>query len=263
MCEDEAYALDKYGSAEEAEQMTAERLWAAYQTLLKEARVIFYYAGSASPERVETVIRNAFAPLITPRETQFTCEIVPEAKGEVRSYTDRFDVAQGKLALGFRTGGITADHPDYPALMVCNAIYGGTATSKLFMNVREKLSLCYFASSMMDKLKGLVVVSSGVEFSNFDVARREILAQLEAVQKGDFTDEELHVGRQALVSSLRTMQDSHSRVEDFWVTQQIAGITYTPESLLGAIERVDRSQVMRVASQLALDTIYYLTGKEA
>ena len=263
MCENEAYALDKYGSAEEAEHMTAQQLWDAYRKLLKEARVIFYYAGASSLERVEQVIRSTFAPLITPRKTELTCEVVDGPRGEVRSYTDRFDVAQGKLALGFRTGGITVDHPDYPAMMVCNAIYGGTASSKLFMNVREKLSLCYFASSLMDKLKGLMVVSSGVEFSNFEIARQEILTQLKAVQDGDFTDEELHVGRQSLVSSLRTMQDSHGRIEDFWVTQKIAGTGGTPEDLLQAVEKVDRAQVVAVARKLSLDTVYYLTGKEA
>ena len=263
MCEGEAYALDKYGSAEEAEQMTAERLWAAYQNLLKEARVIFYYAGAADPERVEQAVRTSFAPLITPRKMTFACEVIDSPRSQTRSYTDRFDVAQGKLALGFRTGGITVNHPEYPGLLVCNAIYGGTATSKLFMNVRERLSLCYFASSMLDKLKGLMVVSSGVEFSNFEVARQEIMTQLEAVKNGDFTDEELHVGRQSLVSSLRTMQDSHGRIEDFWVTQKVAGTTGTPEELLQAVERVDRARVRAAAEKLALDTVYYLTGKEA
>lgn len=262
MCEGEAYALDKYGFAEEAENMTAEHLWARYQTLRKEARVVFYYSGSAPIDKVERVLRDAFAPIITPRECAVSCEVIAEPKGEVRSYTDHMDVTQGKLALGFRTGGITVDSPYYPALMVCNAVYGGTATSKLFMNVREKLSLCYFAASLVDKLKGLMVVSSGVEFSNFEIARDEILKQLDAMKQGDFTEEDLHVGRQAIISSLRTMMDSHGRMEDFWMTQMVSGYTETPEALIAKIESVTHEQVRMVAQKMTLDTIYYLAGEE-
>lgn len=263
MCEGEAYAVDKYGRADEAESMTAQALWERYQTLCREARVVFYYGGSADVDRVERAVREAFAPLMTPRTAAIACEVPAAPRGEPRSFTDRMDVAQGKLALGFRTGGITVNSPDYPALLVCNAVYGGTASSKLFINVRERLSLCYFASSMVDKLKGLMVVSSGVEFSNFEVARQEILAQLEAVRKGDFTEEELTVGRRAVVSSLRTMMDSQGRMEDFWFTQTVAGQNGTPEELMGRVEQVTRQQVCDVAKRLSLDAIYYLTGKEA
>ena len=262
MCEGEAYAVDKYGRADEAEAMTPQDLWQRYQTLLREARVVFYYGGSADADRVERAIREAFAPLITPRTAPITCDVPAAPRGEVRSFTDHMDVAQGKLALGFRTGGITVNSPEYPALLVCNAIYGGTASSKLFMNVRERLSLCYFASSMVDKLKGLMVVSSGVEFSNFEVARQEILTQLEAVRRGEFTDEELTVGRRAVVSSLRTLMDSHGRMEDFWFTQTVAGQTGTPEELMARVEQVTRQQVQDVAGRLSLDAVYYLAGKE-
>jgi len=262
MCEGEAYALDKYGVAEEAETMSAETLWTHYNELLETARIVFYYSGSASLERVERIIREVFAPIVAPRSVKTDCEIISSPKGDVRSHKERFDVTQGKLALGFRTGGITANSEDYPALMVCNALYGGTATSKLFMNVRERLSLCYFASSMLDKLKGLMVVSCGVDFSNFDVAREEILAQLNEMKTGNFSEEELNIGRQALISSLSTMQDSHGRTEDFWVTQQTAGVVRSPDELIHEIEKVTKDQVISVANKLCLDTIYYLTGKE-
>lgn len=103
-----------------------------------------------------------------------------------------------------------------------NALYGGTSTSKLFLNVREKLSLCYFASSMLDKLKGLLVVSSGVEFDKFGVAQEEILAQLEAVRGGQFSDRELEAARRAVSSSLRSALDSQGRLEDHWTTQALS-----------------------------------------
>lgn len=263
MCAGEAYALDKLGSAAEAERMTAADLWEQYQALLRSARVVFYYGGAAEPERVEDAVRAAFSPIITPRRTALSCAVKARPEQSVRAVTDRMDVTQGKLALGFRTGGITMSHPDYPALLVMNALYGGTPNSKLFMNVREKLSLCYFASSMMDKLKGLMVVSSGVEFEKFGQAREEILAQLEAVRRGDFTEDELTAARQAVTSSLRSALDSQGRLEDYWTTQLLSGGSLTgPDSLIGPVERVTVQDVARAARAVELDTVYYLTGKE-
>lgn len=263
MCAGEAYALDKLGDAREAEEMTAQRLWQRWRDLQRQARIVFYYGGAAAPERVEEAVRSAFAPLLTPREGALPCLVKARPDGAVREVTDRMDVTQGKLVLGFRTGGITMEHPDYPALLVCNALYGGTSNSKLFMNVREKLSLCYFASSMLDKLKGLMVVSSGVEFAQFGRARDEILAQLEAVRRGDFTPEELEAARRAVSGSLRTSLDSQGRLEDYWTTQAMTGASGGgPDELIGPVEQVSADDVRRAAQAVELDTIYYLAGKE-
>jgi predicted Zn-dependent peptidase len=116
---------------------------------------------------------------------------------------------------------------------------------------------------MMDKLKGLLVVSSGVEFSKFQVARDEILAQLEAVRQGDFTQEELAAAKQALTGSLRSCLDSQGRLEDHWTTQAVSGGEMVgPEALIGPVEQVTAQDVRRAAQAVQLDTVYYLTGKE-
>ena len=263
MCAGEAYALDKLGDAEQAEHMTAAALWERYQTLLSQARVVFYYGGAAHPDRVEEAVRASFAPLIRPRLGKLECQVKARPDGPVRQVEDRMDVTQGKLAMGFRTGGITLGHPDYPALLVMNALYGGTSTSKLFLNVREKLSLCYFASSMLDKLKGLLVVSSGVEFDKFGVAQEEILAQLEAVRGGQFSDRELEAARRAVSSSLRSALDSQGRLEDHWTTQALSGRALEgPDALMDPVERVTADDVVRAARAVELDTVYRLMGKE-
>ena len=165
------------------------------------------------------------------------------------------DVTQGKLALGFRTGGTTCWEEDYPALVMCNAIFGGTTLSKLFLNVREKLSLCYYASSMLEKMKGLMLVSSGIEFDKYETARDEILAQLEAVRRGEIADWELEGARRTL--------DDQGRQEEFWLGQAAAGLDTTIEELCARFETVTREQVAAAAQKLELDTIYFLKGKEA
>ncbi len=208
-------------------------------------------------------MRCAFAPLLTGRDAPVRCQVEAEPKGPVRTVTDAMDVTQGKLAIGFRTGGITMASDDYPALVVCNALYGGSANSKLFLNVREKLSLCYYASSMLDKVKGLMVVSSGVEFAQFDRAQEAILDQLEAVRRGDFTQEELTAAIRTVTGSLRGRQDSQGQMED----DRLTGVLFHAAAgedgeLIKAVEAVTADQVAGAAQKLKLDTIFRLTGKE-
>ena len=264
MCAGEAYALDKLGRADEVESISPETLWERYQQLLKEAQVVFYYGGSADLLRVESAVRHGFAPLLTARKRQYSCEIVARPSGPVRTVTERMDVTQGKLAMGFRTGGIGPDSPEYAALTVCNALYGGTAHSKLFMNVREKMSLCYYVSSQLDMLKGLMVVSSGVEFGDFEKAQEAILAQLDDIRQGRFTDEELNAAVRAIVSALSGQKDSQGQMEDTCVTRYLAsGMLDDTEKLIHAVEAVTPEEVAAAAGMVCLDTVYCLTGREA
>lgn len=264
MCKGEAFALDKLGSARQAVNLTAEELWEHYQTLLSEAGVIFYYNGSAPLERVESAVRHSFGVLLTDRNSRAECQVVPEPAGQIREATDYLDVTQGKLAMGFRTGGVTMSDVRFPALLVCNALYGGTGTSKLFVNVRERMGLCYFASSMIDKLKGILMVISGVDFSDFAVARDEILAQLEAIRRGDFTEAELTAAVQSVVNGIISRQDSQGQMEDDAVTGLLSvGDMVYNAALIGSVQQVTAQQVAEVARLIQLDMIYYLAGKES
>lgn len=264
MCADEPYGLDKLGFAEEAAQITPEQLWSRYQALLKSAPINLYYCGSAPVERVENALRQALRAL--PERTQpvpLRAPIQPCMAEQVRCFEDSMDVTQGKLTMGWRTGGITIRSEEYPALLVLNAVFGGTTTSKLFMNVRERLSLCYYASSMLDKQKGLMLVSSGVEFDKVDEAKKEILAQFDLCVRGEFTEQELEAARRAVISGLTASGDSQGLLEFYWQTQPAAGLSQKPEELIAAVERVTAEQVAAAAEKMRLDAIYFLKGKEA
>lgn len=262
MCSGEAFGVDKLGSEESARAIAAKSLWQRYETLLKTARVELYFCGSAEPERAENALRNAFAALPGggTRENP-GCTVIADAE-ETRTVEERMDVTQGKLAMGFRTGGITMDSPEYPALLLMNAVFGGTTTSKLFMNVREKLSLCYFASSMIDRRKGILLVSSGIEFDKYEQAKSEIMAQLEACRKGEIEDWELEGARRSVISALEVTADNQGRQEDYWLGQAAADASESPEELAARVERVTREEVAAAAKKLSLDTIYFLKGME-
>lgn len=264
MCEGEGYGVDRYGDESHASAITPQSLWSAYRDLLTHAAVELYYCGSAEPERVETALRTALDGL--PVNGERVCcgregkTVSPRREPKV--VEESMEVTQGKLAMGFRTGGVTVWSEAYPALLVFNAVYGGTTTSKLFMNVREKLSLCYFASSALERFKGLILVSSGIEFDKYDKAREEILHQLELCRRGELEDWELTGGIRSVVSSLTATLDSQGRQEDYWLSQAVAGMAQEPSALAAQVEKVTREQVMAVAEKVTLDTVYFLKGQE-
>ena len=255
----EAYGVSKYGSPEDVAAITPEALYAHYQKILATSQVELIFTGDADTACLENTLREVFSAL--PREalvkTGTTLGTMPEA---VRDVAEQMDVTQGKLVMGFRTG-ITSGDAQYPALLMLNGVYGGSLTSKLFMNVREKMSLCYYASSGIDRFKGVMVVSSGVDTQQYETAREEILKQLDACKQGDITEEELESTRSFLISSLKTGEDSPYNLDDFQLGQVIGGFDYTAESLAQSLEAVTIPEIQAVAEQLKLDTVYFLHGE--
>jgi len=192
MCSGEAYAVDTLGeSAEDALKLSPITLTKHYREIIEKARIEIFYCGSAEAQRVETAVSYALEAL--PRATDELKQPFTDIKmttDEVRYFKDSLDVTQGKLSVGFRLGEVMKK-PDVAALLVFNALYGGSVTSKLFLNVREKLSLCYYASSHIERHKGLLIVSSGIEIEKYDDALAEILRQLELLRQGEISGEGL------------------------------------------------------------------------
>lgn len=267
MCVDEAYGVDALGGEISMAAVTPEGVWTAYQELLKYARVEIFYCGTAPVQEVERALAGLVDGLKAVQKTMrpLTCEVRVRPDHEPEMVLERLDVTQGKLVLGFRTGGVRLagdSREEYAALTVFNALYGGTATSKLFLNVREKLSLCYYASSVLESIKGVMLVSSGVEFDKMDQAQREILDQLEAVRAGSFTEEEVTSAKQAVINVYKSALDSRAQLEVHSQTAAVCGAWTSLEELAREVEGVTAEQVVQVANKLSLDTVYRLVGKE-
>lgn len=262
MCAGQPYGIPRIGEPEDLKNITAKSLYAHYRDLLATSRVELFYMGSLSPEAVTKVLQAALAEL--PRAEVFVpvgTTPAPQAR-PVQEKTERLDVTQGKLSLGFFTD-ITAKDPRYPALVLAATVFGGGATSKLFTNVREKMSLCYYASASFEKFKGVLSVSSGVEFSKLETAKTEILRQLEACKAGDITDDELESARGYLVSDLKIAMDSPGRLDDYYMGQILLEQDGTMQDLASAIARVTKQEAADAIQALRLDTIYALEGVTA
>ena len=264
MCCCEDFAVSRFGDEASCEAIHYKKLTRHYRELVRSCPVELFYCGRAPFREVENALRDAFSGM--PRG-EINYDIGTEVRmnaleAEPRTCEEVMDVTQGKLVLGFRLGECM-EEPNRAAIQVFNALYGSGATSKLFLNVREKLSLCYYASSAVDLRKGLMLVSSGVSFENFESAKREILAQLENVKNGDITDDELLWAKRAVASDLRAALDSQGELEGYWLSQAVDGLDYGPEELAALVEDVTKEDVMAVAKSTELDMIYFLRGEDA
>jgi len=258
MCQGDSFSIPRLGKVKEVEAITNDALFAHYLQILKTSPIEIFYVGSAASD---TVIQ-ALTPLVScladcPSDIPAQNLFIPSQKEQ--ELFETMDVSQAKLCMGFHCG-IGYDHPDYAAMQVFNTLYGAGMTSKLFVNVRERLSLCYYANSSYYGAKGIMTVSCGIDEENESLAKQEILAQLEACQSGQITQEELSAAKSTLLSSLRSIPDSPGSLEGFYATASIGGIRFSIDEYMAAISRVSAQDVQRAAQQIKLHTTYCLKG---
>ena len=258
LCTGEAYGVSRLGDEKSVEKTSPQKLYAEYRRLVASAPMELFYCGSAELSRVEDALLNALSAL--PRQGVAPVPVTERhrPRQETRVVREGMDVTQGKLGMGFSC---TSD--DESALLLGNLLFGGSSNSKLFLNVREKLSLCYYASSLYHRQKGLITVSSGVEFADFQPAYEEILSQLQALRQGQLEPWELDAAKGVLRSAYAAMEDSQGRLENFYLGQAIEGRSDSPEDLSREMEETSAERIFRAMETVKLDTVYYLERKEA
>lgn len=261
MFRDEAYGVDRLGEEEDVAPITAQALYAHYRQLLATSRVEICYMGRLPAETVAEEFRRALGELPRQATVPVSTVFVPAA-GEVKTVTESLDVTQGKLCMGFRLG-TRAGEPDWAAMVVLNSVYGSGVTSKLFVNVREKMSLCYYAGTSLEKFKGVMVVSSGIEFSQYETAKAAILRELDACRRGEITAQELDSAKKHLVSSLRASMDSPGQLDEYYLGQAISGTNGTIGEFIRRVEAVTADDCAACARRITLDTVFFLKGEEA
>ena len=261
MCCYEPFAVSRLGTEDTAESIYYQKLTKHYRNLIMTSPVEIFYCGSLGADFVAEKLSDALSGM--PRgeiDYDIGTDIRMNSVEELpREFSDELSVTQGKLVMGYRLGECM-DDPDIAAMYVFNAVFGGCVTSKLFMNVREKLSLCYYASSLVDLHKGLMIVSSGVDFDKFDAAKTEIEAQLEAVRRGEVDADELLAAKKSVASDLRAILDSQYNLEGFYLANTIDGLDLSPEELAAAVECVELDAVVEIARSVVPDAVYYLRG---
>ena len=257
MCAGDPYGIARMGEPEEVAAITPKVLLQHYERIRRESPVELLYVGSAAPEKVERALRPIFAG--EARDYRPLPEQTALRLGQKQDLSEVMEVAQGKLCMGFVTP-ITNRTPQFPAMQLLSAVFGGDMTSKLFMNVREKQSLCYSIGAGYYSAKGIVLVSAGIDFDKEQQVRREVLHQLALCRAGEITETELDGARQALISALEAVPDSPSAIEGYYSAMTLGGSGMDPQTHRAALEAVTREDVVAAAQSLELHTTYFLKG---
>lgn len=260
MCDREAFGINRYGSREDVTALKREDMTKVWERVLRTSRIEIMALGDCDPVPIYDSFLNAFQKLDRDPVSKLQTEIIKEVT-KPREFTDTIEVAQSKLVLGLRAGAaVPQDAVASTKLM--SAVFGGTPSSKLFLNVREKLSLCYYCSARYDWNKGILLVESGVETENIDRAQTEILGQLDEIRAGKLTEEELLAAKLSVGNSYRTVGDYLGGLENWYVSQAFCEKVQSPEEAAEEINSVTVEQVVQAANRVVLDTVYRMVGKE-
>ncbi len=258
MCAHEKYRLRVHGNEEHLQQVDRFELYTYYKNMLQNNLCDLYVVGDISSAELMKDIENIFPPIHTKTESLQT-ETEETVEIEVKEVIEQQDVQQAKLHIGYRTH-CTYKDDAYFALQVFNGLFGGFPNSKLFMNVREKHSLAYYAASRLESLKGLLIIVSGIDGSDYKKARTIIEDQLLAMQNGDFTDEMMNETKEMIINQFLESLDNPTGMVEMNYHQVLGESSWPLDSFSEHIQQVTKEEVMNVANNIQEDTVYLLTS---
>ncbi|MBQ2286494.1 MAG: insulinase family protein [Clostridia bacterium] len=261
MYKDEAYGIPKCGTVEDVEKITGESLFAAWRDMLETAYVRIIIIGAALPARLFDDISHNFTDCKRHNITDCANSKPTAFLSEPVTVTEKMPVQQGKLVMGFSAEMIGDDSVTLP-LMVMTDIFGGGPYSRLFSNVREKMSLCYYCSASSVRIKGLLTVESGVESQNADKTEKAVIEQLDAVKKGEFSDFEFESSLKSIKDSLSTYNDSQNSLDAWYSVKAYNKELYSPEDIAEKLAEITRDDVIKAADGVKLHTVYKLLPQE-
>lgn len=258
MCTEEPFGIYDYGSIEDIEKIDSKALYQHYTKALQTMPVDIYFTGDIDNSKIIELSEKLKKLERTNIKNVGIGEIDKDVK-EVKIITEKMNVNQGKLTMGFRTY-IAPGSKEYYSLMVYSTVLGGGMHSKLFQNVREKASLAYYAFSRLEKFKGLMVISSGIESENKDKAIEIINKQLEDIKKGKISDYEYDSTLKSIETGIKSLKDSQLQMVDFYMSQDLTGQGDNFDTLVEKVKKVTKEDIVKAAKNIKLDTIYFLTS---
>ncbi len=264
MYEGEPFGLSRLGYADDLDALTKTTLYHRYHDLIADGSLHVYVVGPVAAAATKELLFDAFASFAAKSSLHDHAVPMMRSVHEQRApkyIEEQMDVNQGKLNLGCRTG-FSFSNDEYEALLVYNGILGGFPHSKLFLHVREKESLAYYASSRLEGLKGAIFLQAGIEIANVDRARTIIEEQLQAMRQGDITDDELRFTKDGLLNQYLQSDDHPLTGAMLHMFGRLTNRQRSVADLVQGIHRVTLDDVIRVAQTVELDTTYFLRDKE-
>ncbi|MDI6601826.1 MAG: pitrilysin family protein [Thermoanaerobacteraceae bacterium] len=256
MCKDDPYALYPLGKLEDIGKINEENLFAYYNDLFSRTKAVLVITGDIETEKIIGKIKQNLPIDIPSKNEYYTGDLIKKIDEPVY-YRETKDVVQGKLSIGYITA-IGPSSEDYFSLILLNSILGGGPQSKLFNNVREKESLAYYASSRIERFKGILEIYCGIEVENYEKVLKIIDKQVEDLKSGNISDHEFDASKAELMHIFKSIYDNPNRRADFYLSELLAGNNYEPEDYIDRISNLNKEDVVRAAEELNKHTVYFL-----
>lgn len=257
MYKNSPYGIYKFGSIEELEKITNEELYKYYMEFIQKCKIDIYISGKISEEARKYIINNNNILKLKERKPEYienSLENITEVKEKV--IEESAEITQGKLVIGMNVE--TNGENSKNIALIYNAILGGTATSKLFQNVREKASLAYTASSNYIRQKNSIFIRCGIEIENYEKALKIIKEQIEDMKQGNFTEEELENIKQYIISAIEAIEDEQDTQIAYSFSHEISKTSDSINEYKKGVELVTKQQVIDLANTIKINTIYFL-----
>lgn len=262
MCEGEPYAVYQLGDAGDGDGLTPSGLYDYYRKeYLAKSRVKIFFCGETYPEELTAYAQNRFPAggRVTLHRAYVEKREIPETN--IKYAEEKMNVTQGKLFLGYRTN-TPPESSDYYAAALCGVILGQGTQSKLFVNIREKHSLAYYAAAYTNKMKGILFAFCAIDPKDRAVAEALIREQVAAIRNGEITTEEYEAAVKLLRNDLASYGDSQSQLLQYYFGQTFMEQIADPDEYARHIAEVSVEDIVKAAGRMTLDTVYFLTSED-
>ncbi|MDK2918236.1 MAG: hypothetical protein PWQ37_969 [Candidatus Petromonas sp.] len=260
MYKDENFSIYEYGNIDDLNEITETSLLDYYKKFIESSPIDIFLIGDVDEQRAKELINQTIhfprgSIIDIPREN------ITKDVNAIKEVEDNLNVNQGKLTLGYRTN-IPYESNLYEASVLFSNILGGGPNSKLFKNVREKESLCYYIFSKIEKFKSLMLISSGIEFQNYKKTKDIIISEVEDLKKGKFTEDDIEIAKKSIVNSIKSLTDAPNMLIDFYYAHTISGVTDDIDQIIEKIKSVTKESIVEAGEKFKLDTIYFLNSEK-
>ena len=255
--EGENFAVDVNGTVESVSALDTVGVYKRYKELLKTAAIEITFAGGGDFDEAIALVTDAFASIERNYNDKWSFYDKSPLKPELRKVTEQLDVNQSKMVMVYKGGS-----DDLYVNKFTSAILGGTAFSKLFTNVREKMSLCYYCAARIIDGKGALVIDSGVDRKNVGLAKEAINKELEKIAQGEITDEEIANTKLVMCGNNRSTYDYVNALSSWYFTMFLRGEIYSYEQMMEKINSITKEEIINCAESYKLDTVYLLENSD-
>ena len=255
----DGYGLYTYGYIEDLEKLSNQEVYNSYKEMLANCKIDIFVSGDINESECVKLVDTEIEKFKIDSRNVSDLYLKNEVKNvtETKEVIEKMDVTQGKLVIGLDITNTIKD--ERPQTAVYNAILGGGANSKLFQNVREKASLAYSAGSLYIKNKNSIVIRSGIEQKNYEKALEIIEKQIDDMKQGNFDETDMKNAKQLIVASFRSMEDEQDSTISYYFGKEMEQENADIATYISQIENVTKEQIVKVAQNVTINTIYFLS----